>query len=467
MSFHEKLSQIADQAVRRVDLAIMEILHLLGVDFNRYTYDIWKYAIQNNRIQMVYWLQQHREIIRPNYDRGLFLASKMNHFLMVQELVTAGADIQADDNAALLCAVRNRNLAMVCYLAAHGADVRAQQDTALMIAVENNQLEMAKMLLWYGGTDAKQYPSLVLNCAIRHNYHQMLKLLIEAGVNVSSGVNAAITQACHEGHAEIIKMLTPHIQDFHLREIIRCGYLEILQNLHNVNRYAPSHYDNFLSDFVESDSVAILKFYLELCYPCPKFYIKVDAKGRAKRRQIYDAECQKSMLDILDLACQTGKVQIVTWLFDVGLDVNQHGYAAMTRAIESCQHKVVSKLIEIGVNVEWVKHIFWQSRNYKYPFLLAIESADPLMLNILWHAGCSYTHHWMVRDVIRIRQNDKISVEFYDYFIQAKAWLQSNKSFLQQAAALIYTQHYALPAADTIPEDVMRVLHATLCLEIN
>ena len=68
----------------------------------------------------------------------------------IKSLAEAGADVRANDDLALLMAVKNGNLEVVKFLVGAGANVHACYDEALRLAAEKGHLEIIKYLVAAG-----------------------------------------------------------------------------------------------------------------------------------------------------------------------------------------------------------------------------------------------------------------------------------------------------------------------------
>jgi len=98
-----------------------------------------------------------------------------------KEAFRLGADIHADDDAALCWASQNGHLEVVKFLVSKGANIHAVDDRALQLA--------------------SQYGHLAV-----------VKFLVSKGANIHSDDDFALQVACENGHLAVVKALEAHIK---------------------------------------------------------------------------------------------------------------------------------------------------------------------------------------------------------------------------------------------------------------
>jgi hypothetical protein len=123
-----------------------------------------------------------------NGDRtALMFAAEMGHTVVVDLLLSRGADIRDNKSVTLLTiAARGGHTATIEALLNHGADVNAKTlygETALMMAAFEGQVDTVRLLLTRGAdTNAKtSYGETALKSATRNGYAEIVRLLMAAG----------------------------------------------------------------------------------------------------------------------------------------------------------------------------------------------------------------------------------------------------------------------------------------------
>ena len=111
-----------------------------------------------------------------NLSQKLIKFIQTGDFQVVQLLLDAGADVTADDNAALLLASRRGHFQVVQLLVDAGADVTAEDNAALREASRNG-------------------------------HFQVVQVLLEAGADPSDNNNAALLEAFNNGHFQVVQLL--------------------------------------------------------------------------------------------------------------------------------------------------------------------------------------------------------------------------------------------------------------------
>jgi len=169
-------------------------------------------------------------------NNKFIVAARGGHLEIVKELLAAGADVHAEDDAALRRAAHNGHLEIVKELLAAGADVHAEDDAALRRAAEYGRLEVVKELL-SAGADVHAWDDCALRWAARNGHLEVVKDLLAAGANVHADDDYALSWAAECGHLEVVKELLAAganvhgKNDFALRWAAGNGYLDIVKEL--------------------------------------------------------------------------------------------------------------------------------------------------------------------------------------------------------------------------------------------
>ena len=144
--------------------------------------------------------------VHANNDWALKYAAENGRIDVVKLLLEHGADVNARD--ALKCAAENGRIDVVKLLLEHGANLHAKDEWALKVAIRYYHTEVVKLLLENGADVHKSdffllYPSEA-GCI------DLIKILIEYGMNVRAYNDQAIECAYNMGHIEVVKLLLEH-----------------------------------------------------------------------------------------------------------------------------------------------------------------------------------------------------------------------------------------------------------------
>ncbi len=143
-----------------------------------------------------------------NYNkvRGLQSASALGNLTVVKYLIEQGADIHADNNAALRYATYNGHLPVVRFLVENKADI---YDPVLRHACWGCHLPVIEFLVEHGADmHANNYESL--RRASEGGHLPVVKYLVEHGANIyaeSIFGDTALTLAADKGNSDIVEYL--------------------------------------------------------------------------------------------------------------------------------------------------------------------------------------------------------------------------------------------------------------------
>ena len=101
-------------------------------------------------LEIVKYLVESGADVQAQNNQALINASRSNHFEVVKYLIENGANIQDQDNLALIYACYYNCLKIVKYLIDQGADVQARSNQALVNAKKNNEFKLIELLVKYG-----------------------------------------------------------------------------------------------------------------------------------------------------------------------------------------------------------------------------------------------------------------------------------------------------------------------------
>ena len=284
-----------------------------------------------------YWLEQYdelrrgmalgvsREMRRTRHSTILGVASLLGLVDVVEELLTEGADVNAEDayhGSALKAASYRCHYQVVQVLLENGADINAQGDPhggALHAAASVPHYRMVQMLL-EKGADANPHVrdyNNPLQIAADQGFHEVVQLLLEKGADIdapaSYGGNA-LQLAAMMGHCQVVRLL--------------------LDKGANINAQV-GHFDTAIQAAAWSGERQVVQILLE--------------RGADINAQ------SRSGSNALQAASEQGRYEVVQLLLEKGADVNAHGgpYSnALRAATTKGQYQVVQMLLEKGANFD-------------------------------------------------------------------------------------------------------------------
>ncbi len=154
----------------------------LNIGANIHTYDALRFASYYGHLNVVKYLISAGANIHGNSDAALIVASEYGQTEVVKYLISAGADIHAVSDFALRLASINGHTEVVKYLISAGANIHAHSDEALISASENGHLDIVKYLI-SAGANIHADNDYALRSANANGHIEIVKYLISAGAN--------------------------------------------------------------------------------------------------------------------------------------------------------------------------------------------------------------------------------------------------------------------------------------------
>ncbi len=174
-----------------------------------------------------------------NYNYTLRIAADNGHLDIVQYLVSLGADIHADNDAALLDASQNGHLDVVQYLVSKGANIHVEDDFALRRASMNRHLDVVQYLVSVGA-DIHAADDQAIRAAAFRGHLDVVQYLVSMGANVHARNDDALVSAASNGHLDVVKYLVSVGANVHadndkaLQLALLHDHLDIVQYLQNL-----------------------------------------------------------------------------------------------------------------------------------------------------------------------------------------------------------------------------------------
>lgn len=257
--FHQHGATLKDEygsvmkiAIENDNMDIVKYLVESGADLKDENYPPLGVAAANCRLNIIKYLHyvtrtSSKENATPK-DQDNIITAFNNVAIrsaacveVAKYLVEYGADVTAQDNEALIKAVRKRNFELMQFLVESGADVTAQDNEAISIAILTNDPKILKYLHEHGAylptpenvieevmhskyMDILVYlhehratllanSGLVLNYAARFGYLDVIQYLVEHGADVTVQNNEALLIAVRNNNFELIQYLVEHGAD--------------------------------------------------------------------------------------------------------------------------------------------------------------------------------------------------------------------------------------------------------------
>jgi ankyrin repeat protein len=302
-------------------------------------------------------------------------------------LLDRGADVHARDEKALFVAVLNENTALLKFLLEKGANVHAQTEHALKVACLDGSKEVVRILLDHGAdVNVDNTQTLFLACFSGHK--EVVRLLLDRGAKVNrrnldmarhrntelffmllgrcddkSLLNEAFTQALKAGHMEVIKLLIERGVDANNGEgmaIIQAsrGSTEMVQFLlaHGANPNVQN--GRALASALDKDQTAIVRLLIEHgananqpTYDFPLSSASANGNTESVRLLLdHGADVHAGEDQALVSAAQFGHKEVVKLLLDAGANPNAQDGRAIISASQFGHEEVVKLLLDAGAN---------------------------------------------------------------------------------------------------------------------
>jgi len=164
---------LEDALVRRQKITLdNKTMRYLNIDLTR------QYNILNNIFKALK-LNQYFDL-----DQKLFNYSKLNYLLVVQYLVSIGANINAYDDRALRWAAEEGYLQLIQYLVSNKADIHAIDDKAVRYAILKRHLHIVQYLVSKGANIHALDDNALRNVA-RNGPLNIIQYLVSIGANIN------------------------------------------------------------------------------------------------------------------------------------------------------------------------------------------------------------------------------------------------------------------------------------------
>ena len=143
----------------------------------------------------------------PQVDLALLAAVSAGHTQAVELLLSAGANVALGDGEALRAAAENGHVEVVCVLLS--ASTKPDALDVLLAACSSGHLSVVQYLL-DRGVDMRAGQDAALREACAHGHADIAQFLIDRGADVHAEGDEAMHEASANGHQHIVLLLTQH-----------------------------------------------------------------------------------------------------------------------------------------------------------------------------------------------------------------------------------------------------------------
>lgn len=289
----------------------------------------------------------HKEIVKLLINKGADVtfienlaikkAAYYGHEECVKLLILAGTDL----NEALIKAVKKDRVSIIKLLIENGADISIDDYKVLKEAIYRKKTEIVKILLEAEGNDLSSViknPEDFYTLAISRNYHEIVKLLIDARFPISDKFKKVyLNNAVLQNQKEIVKHLLdvgvePYIDVF--MNAISISTTEIVELFLNTGVDVKERNDEILAILIIPGHEKMLELFTER-----KLLDVTVRNNKALKNAIDDlslpiiellvkAGADINALDIDDIVYLgvRGKFQIIRFLFENGFKITYGDY---------------------------------------------------------------------------------------------------------------------------------------------
>tara|TARA_R110002110_G_scaffold360053_1_gene569875 strand:- start:16964 stop:18232 length:1269 start_codon:yes stop_codon:yes gene_type:complete len=202
----DKLHELLIQAVKDNDLEAVNLLIEKGADVTAQENAAVIWAAENGHLEVVNRLIKAGADVTARENLAIIGAARNGHLELFNRLIEAGANVTGRDNLAIIGAAENGHLEVVNRLIEAGADVTARENLAIIWAAEYGHLEVSNRLI-KAGADVTARENEAIIWAARYGHLAMINRLIEAGADVTARGNLAIIVAAGNGHLAVVNRL--------------------------------------------------------------------------------------------------------------------------------------------------------------------------------------------------------------------------------------------------------------------
>jgi len=196
--------QFVHSIVKR-NMEIIKFLVMKGADV-RYCNDKGlRTASMSGDVEIVKYLHENGADIHAEREESLILSSIHSRVEVFKYLTEKGADMTAQSSFAIIC---SNDLEIIKHIVKMGGDIHAREDELLMRMVDCGYMVIVKYLVEEQGADVGANDNNALLLAVKNQNMEMLEYLVERGVDVKARNNEALMRCMKIGNVEMFDYLT-------------------------------------------------------------------------------------------------------------------------------------------------------------------------------------------------------------------------------------------------------------------
>lgn len=351
-----------DHAIQTGNLSLVKTLIQKLLDLGE-TIDI-KYlilAIRFKNLDIIQELVYKGVDVNANNDAALIVAVKMDQFIegsdhlqysnkmeIIDYLVESGANVTAQNNLPLIIAADEMDWELIMYLEDHGADLTCQDNSVLLIACQNGDIELIKYLI------SRQIDPLVPNnlpliYAISNGYIDVVIYLIAHNASVTIG--DPLIYAVQNGSLDITRYLVTMGADIHYNNdaalilSVTNGHYSITHYLIGVGANIHTSNDYLLHMSAGGGNLDILRLLIAIYDDFNKSFIESASDFLISTSHTFKETA-------LFIAAKGGQFAIVKYLIEKqGLEYLKSEALAISAA--NGYLEIVKYLVELGANIQY------------------------------------------------------------------------------------------------------------------
>ena len=261
------------------------------------------------------------EKAQEQLDGALLVASARGHDAVVECLITAGANVHADDDAARRAATAKGRTRVVERILAAGA--------TLCVASGNGDLTSVERILSSQGCVSLADMDCALVAASRAGHLPLVERLLAAGANVHADGDEALLCASENGHVDVVECLLAAgaTSNYALAVASEHGHLRVVERLLDAGANVHALNDRALKIASSLGHLAVVNRLL--------------AAG---------ANIHGDYAYALGVACRYGHLPVVERLLVAGADVHTSQGGALREASSNGHLHVVERLLSLGAS---------------------------------------------------------------------------------------------------------------------
>jgi ankyrin repeat protein len=194
----------------RFEVALIQALLETGADAYANDSEALLWAASRGNLSLVKMLIDHGANIHADHDLALRWAAGFGRVEVVRFLLSKGAEPNAENTEALQLSAESGHQEVVIALLGAGANVHSANDFAIRSAAVRGHAEIVKTLLDHGANGCANYNEAIIDAGIYGHLEIVAMLHQQAHCNLRARNDALIRGAARVGHIHIIRYVIEH-----------------------------------------------------------------------------------------------------------------------------------------------------------------------------------------------------------------------------------------------------------------